>query len=151
MHTYRAFTQADQTLVGAAAKTVLILSTPSTRRCKIKEASVSFSSVTATDQPVLCELVRFSSAGTNTPMSPVAPAEDSADPPALVTAGYACTVEPSTPVVVADWYQSPIGTTLVYQAPLGEEIVLKVSDFIGIRLTSPQAETGVRAMIRFQE
>lgn len=150
MHTYRAFAAADIALVAATPKTCLILSSAATRRFKIKEAWASFSSITATDAPVLCEICRFTNAGTGATGVTPAP-EDGLDPAALTTAAYANTGEPAGPTVLHSWYQSPIGTVFAYQAPLGEEITAKVSDFIGLRLTAPSAQTGVRVGIKIQE
>jgi hypothetical protein len=148
MHIYSAFTSSDVS-VTTAATTILQIATPSTRRAKIIEAWVSFNSVTATDVPGLVELVQATSNGTSSAMTPVA--WDRADPAALCAAAITFTVEPTGPTVLMPFKQSPIGTTLIYQIPLGVEIEMLISSFVGIRLTCPQAESGIRALIKFQE
>lgn len=148
MHSYRIFTTSDVS-VTTAATTILQLATPSTRRAQITEAWVSFNSTTATDVPGLVELIRATSNGTSSAMTAVA--DDVLDPAALCAGAITFTVEPTGPAVLTPFKQSPIGTTFVYQLPLGRYFQMKVSDFVGIRLTCPQAESGIRACICFQE
>lgn len=149
MHQYWISNAADRSTLAATPITMLIVSTPSTRRAKIKELTATWGSVTATDLPGLLEIVRYTNAGTSTAYTPVA--VDSQDPAALSTAGENCSVEPTGPTVLKAMKISPIGTTLIFQEPLGDEFTSKVSDFIGIRLTTPQAESGVRIGLKLQE
>ena len=150
MHQYVISNAADRSVLATTATTLLGVATPSTRRVKLKEIWASFNSVTATDTPCLIELVRYTSAGTSTVVTPVP--VDALDPPSLCVASFEnCTVEPTGPSIQTAWKVSPIGTTLIYQAPLGDEWEPQVSSFWGLRLTSPQAESGIRLMLKFQE
>ena len=99
MHQYYINNAADRATSGTTPITMLILSTPATRRIKICEIWATWNSITATRR---CrdsiELVRYTNAGTSTGYTPVP--VDSLDPAALTTAGQLCTVEPTGPTVL---------------------------------------------------
>lgn len=147
-HIYTINNAADVALVGATAKTVIQIVTGATRKFWLKEMAIGFKSVTATDIPVLVQLVRQSTAGT---MSANTPAPDvEGHPAAISTAQENATVEPTSGVVVKEWYITPIGGQLVYQLPLGDEIEMAVSSRLGLLVTAPQAES-CRAYIKGNE
>ena len=150
MHQYTIAPDADVALVAATAKTVLQLATPSTRRAKIKEITVSFKGVTSSDVPVLIRLQRQTTAGTATSTTPVP--EDGVDPAALCSASYNASAEPTSAseVPVKQWMLTPTGGTLVYQLPLGDEPALAVSTRFGLIMTAPQAQN-CRVGVTFQE
>jgi hypothetical protein len=147
-HIYTVNNAADVSLVGATAKTVIQLVTGATRKIWVKEVAIGFKSVTATDVPVLVQLVRQSTAGT---MSAVTPNPDvEGHPAAISTAQENATAEPTSGAVVKEWLITPIGGQLVYQLPLGDEIEMAVSSKLGLLVTAPQAES-CRAYIKFNE
>lgn len=150
-HIYTANNTADVALAVATAKTVVQIATPATRRAWIKEAQISFKSVTSTDVPVLVQLRRQSTAGTATAIASANIAPDvEGHPAALSSANENATVEPTTGVVVKEWEITPIGGVLVYQLPLGDEIEMAVSSFLGMVVTAPQVQS-CRAYIKFNE
>lgn len=149
MHIYSLSNAADRSTTGGTGVTMLGIGSPSTRRVKIIEVWAAFSSVTATDQPVEVELLTCTSAGTSTAGTP-SPI-DKADPVALCSGFENCSIEPSGISVMFATKISPIGTTMIYQTPLGQEITLLVSSFFGVRLNSPQSQSGIRLTIKFQE
>lgn len=150
-HIYTANNQADVALVAATAKTVLQLATAATRKLWVKEVQISFKSVTATDVPVLVQLRRQSTVGTMTAIVTANIAPDvEGHPGAITAANENATVEPTTGVIVKEWYITPIGGVLVYQLPLGDEVEMAVSSMLGLVVTAPQAET-CRAYIKFNE
>jgi len=75
MPRYTITTQTNVSLTAATAKTIAAVSTPSTRRARLVGFSVSFDSVTGTDNSVLCEIVRSdaTTAGTATASSTTPP------------------------------------------------------------------------------
>lgn len=148
VHLYTANNAADVALVAATAKTVLQLGTPATRKAWVKEVGISFKSVTLTDIPVLVQLFRQSTAGTATANTPSPDIEG--QPAALCSANENATVEPTTGVLVREWYVTPVGGTLVYQLPLGDEVEMAVSKFLGLVVTAAQAES-CRAYFKFNE
>jgi hypothetical protein len=147
-HIYTVNNAADVALVAATAKTVIQLVTGATRKIWIKEMAIGFKSVTATDVPVLVQLVRQSTAGTMTANTPAPDVEG--HPAAISTAQEAATAEPTSGVVVKEWLITPIGGQLVYQLPLGDEVEMAVSSKLGLLVTAPQAQS-CRAYIKFNE
>lgn len=136
MHQYTV--QQAAVAVNTTPKTVLLLSTPSTRRAKLLEFGVGFDSVTSTDGPALVELILATSAGTMT-----ASTENlvtAGDPAALVAATHTATAEPSGIVVKRHW-DVPVGAGIVKEFPFGLEPEMGVSDFLGIRITTPQNQS----------
>jgi hypothetical protein len=137
----------------AAARTIVQWVTGSTRRAKILEIGVSFASVTATDAPVLVELGTETSAGTSS--SATIALVDQADPAAIGTAlNNFSSTEPTgfTSVSSGPWFVTPIGGTLVYQFPAGQELVMAVSTRIAIRVTpGASLSTAIRGYIIVQE
>lgn len=148
MHMYT-LRSGDVALVAATAKTVLALITGATRRAKVKELTIAFSSTTQTDAPVLVELVQFDTDGTGTAATPVA--VDRADPAAIATAKSNYTAEPTVnPAVLWETRMTPIGGTLILQTPLGDEFKFSLSKTYALRMTAPQAQTA-RVVLKFEE
>lgn len=140
----------DVSLVAATAKTIAQLVTGSTRRAKIKEIGVAFSSATSTHLPVLVELRTQSTTGTSSAFTPIK--ENASETAAISTARNAFTVEPTDVALAAGrWRVTPIGGLFVYQWPAGEELVVAASSFVGLRLTAPDAQSGVTGYIIFSE
>jgi hypothetical protein len=137
------------TTITTAAQTLLQIATPSTRRARLIEFVISFSSVTATDAPVLIQIMRQTTAGTSTAVTPSA--LDPAEPAALCSGNDLFTVEPSASTILRSFLVTPIGSTLLYQVPLGNEIVVPISGFLGFRATAPQGETSIWAYCTYLE
>jgi hypothetical protein len=138
-------------LSAATAKTILAIITGATRRARIFRIELGFGSTTNTDAAVLYEIVRFTGAdGTGTSVTPVA--LDPANPAAISTAKENYSAEPSTPVVLSTGKITPQpGGTLIIPFEPGVEPTAAVSTELGLRLTSPAAQSTVRATIYFEE
>jgi hypothetical protein len=150
MHIYDIITAADVSLVAATAKTVLAWINGATRRVRCLEIQVGFNSQTSTDQAVLIELVRFTTDGTGTAVTPAA--SDPGNPAAIGTAKHSYSAEPTTATVIWNTRLTPQqGGTWTYQIPQTRERVCAVSNLIGLRLTSPQAQSNVRAAMQMEE
>ena len=147
MHRYNIISDA-QALAATVAETLLQLVTPATRRAKVTGFSIALESVTATDVPVLVELMLQTTAGTASAVTPTP--FDQADPAALCTAQKSFTAEPTASTVIRRLKLTPIGGLIVYDFPEGEEITMAVSTRLGLRVTAPQAQTGT-AELRHQE
>lgn len=147
-HIYTANNSADQSLTGGAAKTLIQLVSPSSRFLWIREAAVGFKSITATDVAVLVQLVRQSTAGTASALTPSRDIES--QPVALASAQEIFTVEPTSGVVVKEWLITPIGGQLIYQLPLEEYVEMAVSSRLGLICNAPQAQSA-RGYIKFNE
>lgn len=149
MHRYSVSATAQSTSA-ATTKTLIQLITGSTRRAAILEVTIAFKSSTTTDAPALVELLRQTTVGT-AGSNPTPILEDPADPPAIATAGINYSAEPTASDILRSWDVPVQGGLVVYQFPLGYEVVMGVSTRLGLRVTTPQAQTGVEARIVWQE
>lgn len=149
MHIYDVTTAADVSLVAATAKTVLAFINGATRRSRVLEIQIGGFSVTQTDQPVLIELVRFTTDGTGTAATPVA--RDPGNPASIGTAKYTYTIEPTVPTVLFSTRLSPIGGTLFIPMSPDRFPVCPISNLIALRLTAAQNQSGVRASLCVEE
>jgi hypothetical protein len=148
-HIYSANNSVDQVTVAATIKTMIQLISAATRRVWVKEFSIAFKSVTATDVPCLVQIARQSTAGTVTAIGTLAP-DVEGHPAAITTASELVTAEPTIGVILRTWEITPIGGQLVYQLPLGDEIEMAVSSRLGFMITTPQIQN-CRAYIKFNE
>lgn len=151
MHKYSISTAADRSLSAATPKTVLAIITGATRRARIYRYELGFGSTTNTDGAVLVEIVRFTGAdGTGTAVIPVA--IDPANPAAISTAKENYSAEPSTAVVLSTNKITPQpGGTIIVPFEPGVEPTAAISTELGIRLTSPAAQSTVRCTIYYEE
>ena len=114
-------------------KSLLEHATPSTRRCRPKRVTVSSSSVTASDPPLVVFVSQYDTAatgGTSVTPNPLDPAE----PASLMTgATYNRTAMPTgTRVPLAGPFQVPAGSTMSYdlQTPDGDTPIAAVSKIV---------------------
>jgi hypothetical protein len=150
MHIYTIRTNVDISLVAGTAKTVLAWINGATRRCRALTLQFGGASVTQADPPMLVEVVRYTTDGTGTAVTP-APL-DPANPAAIGTAKANYTVEPTTPTVIYEDRVSPIGNTLLWEIPPGREIYCAVSNLLGLRLTAlTNAQSNLRASMTIEE
>lgn len=150
MHIYDIGTTADISLTAGTAKTVLAWINGSTRRCRVLSIMIGGASVTQADPPMLVELVRFTTDGTGTSVTPVA--ADPGNPAAIGTAKCNYTVEPTTATAAFPIRLSPIGNTLLWEIPPGRERVNPVSNLIALRLTAlTNNQSNLRAMMTVEE
>jgi len=152
MPRYTITTQSNISLTAATAKTIAAVSTPSTRRARLVGFSVSFDSVTGTDNSVLCEIVRSdaTTAGTATSRTPVA--IDAAETAALASGFVNYTVEPTVLTVVNEKRITPVGGTLIEPFEfLDQPVAPATNRLLGVRLTSAQAQSNVRCTLTFEE
>jgi hypothetical protein len=137
-------------LTAATAKTLAAVSAPSTRKARLLGFTVSFDSVTSTDQSVLVEVVRYTgTAGTATSRTPVALDPDF---PAALCSGFVnYSAEPGTPTVLYEMRGTPVGGTLVIPFVPDEAPMADISQIVGVRCTSPQAQSNVRVSLTYEE
>jgi hypothetical protein len=142
-------------LSAAAAKTALMVITPSQFGGDFKKFRISFDGVTASAVPVLCEVVRSTNASNSTPGT-----GNTSETSNIVqvygrsittgfTAFSASTSEPTVLTVVERFLLTPTGGTLIYDFPLGDTYEWDVSAGMGIRLTAP-ATVNARASAIFE-
>lgn len=150
MHIFSIRTNVDISLVAGTAKSVLAWICGSTRRARILTIQLGGASVTQADPPMLIEVVRFTSDGTGTAITPVA--LDPGNPAAIATAKANYTVEPTSATVVYEDRVSPIGNTFIWEIPPGREILCAVSTLIALRITAlTNAQSNLRASMTVEE
>lgn len=124
-------------LSAATAKTAIELATGATIDNVWIGFDVSFNGVTATNVPVLLELISSTATGTGTAYTPNRIGANQGRA-ALTTAKHSLSAEGASPTVLASWYVPPT-SGFSYLFPLGREFGQPVSAFRGIRLTAPNA------------
>ncbi len=149
MAAFRGLAQTTEVALSAAtAKTVIQLIAATNHRIKIESWGVFFDGVSTTAEPVQVRLVRQTTAGTMSALTPVK-LDDSIADTLLTTAQHTATAEPTiTDVVDVLEVHPQHGYEIFY--PLGQEVIVGGSDRIGIECTAP-ATVSVRAKIRFEE
>jgi hypothetical protein len=128
---------------GTAIKTLLQLSTPSTRPLRVVEWGISFD---GSPSAIKCELVQTDVAATVTAhvAAGVQPFNDPNAPASLLTlgaanTGYTSSAEGSTAATRYFDLQFLSTNTYVKQWPLGREPVMPVSKFLRVRVTAAAA------------
>lgn len=155
MPRYKVPATANISLSANTPKTVIGVISASNRRVRLTGFSVSFDSVTGTDNSVLCEIVRNDGTSAGSGSTSVTPVPiDSAETAALSTAAINwATTEPTTYTVVDVKRITPVGGTLIEPFDFLDQPVQAsgTTRVIGIRLTSAQAQSNVRCTLTFEE
>jgi len=129
-------------LTASTAKTCLTIKAPANHRVKLLGLEVFFKGTSATDTPVKIEMSRITTDGSGgvTTLTP-APNDENAGETPLSTVKSAYTTEPTTYGVNLKTWEVHPQTGLIVYFPLGQEVIIKGGNILGLRLTSSQAET----------
>ena len=139
---------AEVALSAATAKTVIQLVAPSNHRLKVLGWGVFFDGVSVTAEPVQVRLLRQTTAGTMSALTPVKQ-DDSLSESLQATAQHTATAEPTAGDVLDMIECHPQqGYEIAYS--MGQEVIVGGGDRIGIECTAP-ANVNVRAKIRYEE
>ncbi len=140
-------TEGSVAMVAATAKTVLAVTAPAQFGIALKSLKIGFDGVTASALPVLVEIIRFTTAGTGTAVTPLQQSGRTIAHGVAATKNH--TVEPTTPTLAdPDMWFDPNKLALLYDWALGDEIDTAVSEGLGLRVTAP-AVVNVRAQFRW--
>lgn len=139
---------AEIALTAATAKTVIQLVSPSNHRVAITSWGVFFDGTSVTAEPVQVRVLRQTSAGTMSALTPVA-MDGSVGETIQSTAQHTATVEPSAGNILLSIEVHPQQGFKEF-FPLGQEIILQTASRVGIECTAP-AGVNVRAQITFEE
>jgi hypothetical protein len=122
-------------LSAATAKTVLQIVAPSNQRVRVNKFSVSFNGTSATAEPVYVRILKQTTAGTMTSLTPRALVPLVSGEAINTTAQHTATVEPSASDVLRTLHVHPQGghTEILHPLP----IVLLESERLGIECTAP--------------
>jgi hypothetical protein len=146
---YTIVTGGEVALVAATAKTVLMIIAPSQFGIDLRSIEVAFDGVTASNEPVLVEIVSSTQAGAGTGTS-VTPLQGYGR---AITAGFTAnknySAEPTVLTVLDEFSVSPNGGLIIRDWPLGEGFDQDVSKGLGLRLTAPNT-ANVRATMKFE-
>ena len=139
---------AEVALTAATAKTVIQLVAAANHRVAVLGWGVFFDGTSVTAEPVQVRLLRQTTAGTASALTPVA-LDGSVGETIQTTAQHTATAEPTAGNVVDVAEVHPQqGYEVIY--PLGQEVILAGGGRVGIECTAP-AGVNVRAKIRFEE
>lgn len=139
-------------LAAATAKTVAAVSTPASRRAKLVGFSVSFNSTTSTNQSVLVEIIRTDATGAGTATSATPVPVDQAETAALCSGFVNYSAEPTTITVIDRKLITPVGGTLIEPFEfLDQPVAAASSRLLGVRLTAPDAQSGIYCTLSYEE
>jgi hypothetical protein len=149
MSAFRAIAQTVEIALSAAtAKTILQIVAPANHRLKVESWGVFFDGVSTTAEPVQVRLLRQTTAGTMSALTPVK-LDDSIGETLQTTAQHTATAEPTAGDVLDILEVHPQhGYEIFY--PLGQEVIVGGGDRLGIECTAP-ATVSVRGKIRYEE
>lgn len=145
---YQVGTEGSVALAAATAKVILAILAPATYGIDLKGWKIAFDGVTASALPVLAEILRFTTDGTGTSVTP--------------TQMYGRTIAHGLTAAKKDYSAAPTGVTVVegdlwlepnkgihwFDYPLGDEPDCAASEGMAIRLTAP-AIVNVRAQMKW--
>lgn len=135
-------------LSAGVAKTVLQIVAAANHRDKILRIGFFFDGVSVTAEPVQVRLLRQTTAGTMSALTPTK-LDDSIADTLLTTAQHTATAEPTAGDVIDMWECHPQqGFERDY--PLGQEPIVGGGDRVGLEFIAPAA-VNVRAKIVFEE
>lgn len=140
--------QTGEITTGTSAKTLLRIKAPSNQRLVVKEIAVSFKGIVTSDAPILVRVLRQTTDGTFTSLTPVK-LDGGVGETIQSTAGHTSTSEPTAGDVVMSEEVHP-QTGFVWQAPWGNEIVIAGGGRLGIEVTAG-ASTSAVARIVYEE
>ena len=133
--------QTGVVLAGAAAKTAIQLVAPANQDLELIGVNIGFHGTSNSEEGTICELVRQSSAGTSSALTPQ-PTDDGWSGTLQATARHTATVEPTTGVRVRLLTLHPQhGGSFVFDP---EEIMIVGGARLGLRFTTG---TGVAAVV----
>lgn len=135
-------------LTANTAKTVLQIKAAANHRVKLLSWGVSFDGTVASNQPVVVELLRQTTAGTATTLTPVK-LDESLGETLQTTASHTATAEPTAGNVLSRVDVHPQGG-YEFIFPIGQEIILAGNGRLGIRCTAPEA-VNVIGKMQFEE
>jgi hypothetical protein len=139
---------AEIALTAATAKTVIQLVAATNHRVRVGGYGVYFDGVSTTEAPVQMRVLRQTTAGTMSALTPTK-RDDSVADTLLTTAQHTATAEPTAGDALDVKEIHPQSGYEVW-LPMGWEIIVGGGDRLGIELTAPSA-VNVRAVIYFEE
>ncbi len=124
-------------VTGTTEKTLMQVFCAANHAAMIEEISISFNGVVNTNEPILVQVARQTTAGTLTAGAPVKDPDDAAE--ALQTDyAHTATAEPTKGDVLMHEYVHP-QSGFIWQAPFGSKIKIGGGDRLGVIVTAPNS------------
>jgi hypothetical protein len=139
---------AEIALTGATAKTCLQLVAAANHRVKLLGWKCAFDGISATAEPVQVRILRQTTAGTMSSLTPTKNDDSIADT-LLTTAQHTATVEPTASDVLGGFEVHP-QQGFAEWFPMGAEIIIGGGDRLGFEFTAPVG-VNVRVEATFEE
>ena len=137
-----------EVVTGTSLKTILQVKAAAGTRIVVKEWSISFIGTSNTAQPIKVDVMRQTTAGTMTSLTPVK-VNSSDDETLTTTAQHTATVEPTaSDIIFSEEVHPQSGYT--WQAPFGEEIIVPNAGRLAIVVTAA-ASTSCVARFKGEE
>lgn len=134
----------------AATETLIQLVAAVNHAIRITEASIGFQGTSTTAEPIKCELIRQTSAGTSVALT-IREADDANSDTFDTIALQDFTAEPTDAGdIIRSWNVHP-QTGVIYPPPERDDIMLAAGGRIGLRVVGPGAAVDVEAYIAFEE
>lgn len=130
------FCTGELALTATVAKTLAQLKAPTNQRLMVDFISVCFDGVTPTNEPVLVQIMRQTTAGTMSAGTPY-PNDPTIDESLQSTVQYNATVEPTSGAVLLQFDVHP-QAGLVFTIPRDQRIVVQGGGRLGVVCTAPQ-------------
>jgi hypothetical protein len=140
-----AATTAEVALTAATARTVLQVVAAANHRVLVEQISVSFDGISPTAEPVIVELLRQTTAGTMSALTPVK-LSDAGSETIQTTAQHSATAEPTAGDVLWRVEIHP-QTGIEKLFPLGQEMIVAGGGRLGVRCTAPAAVNVVAGLV----
>lgn len=133
------FPSGEVALSAGVRKTPITVIAAASHRVKIKGVEVFFKGTSATDTPVKIEIYRFSADGTGS--AGTLYVNDENDAETIQTTGKVnYSADPTLGNIIKTWEVHP-QTGLIVYFPLGEELVIKGGNKLGVACTAAQSQT----------
>lgn len=130
-----AHTDAERALTQDTTETLLMVKAASGHAIRPTEVSVGLQGINNIGEPIIIELLRLTSDGTASAVTPVKVSDESDSISA--TASKTFTVEPSAGDILKRWVLHPAGGGVLWTNPDPEKFVVPGGGRIGLRVLDP--------------
>lgn len=142
---------AAEVTTSTATLSILQAVAPSNQRILIKQWGISFKGTTNANAPVLVQLVEHSTAGTSVALTPVKESSGDAETLQITARETFSSTEPTLVAILEEHEVHPQGGIFVMAYPKGDEVTIKGSGRVAIRVVTPGAAVACVAHMRCEE
>ena len=146
----RAVACSTQNLTTTSTRTMLAVTAPAARTIKPTQLEISFAGITAAAAPIEVQLLRQTTAGTGTAVTPVAMAGTTSGS-IESTALEDHSAEPTAGDILRKWFVHPQGGSLIYTVPEPDKWETGEAGRLALRVITPGASVNCLATIEFEE